>query len=125
MRVVALGPLEAPEILSGGTRRPMVPTGPLRFEARVEGEGVLLDRGLRLPLALPLPGEWSPRDGREVLRALAEASGGRLLAGPGEASSGKEALPLRPFLVGLALALFLLERFLEARLDRGASRALP
>jgi len=125
VRVVALGPLEAPEILSGGTRRPMVPTGPLRFEARVEGEGVLLDRGLRLPLALPLPGEWSPRDGREVLRALAEASGGRLLAGPGEASSGKEALPLRPFLVGLALALFLLERFLEARLDRGASRALP
>ena len=84
-----------------------------------------MDRGLRLPLALPLPGEWSQRDGREVLRALAEASGGRLLAGPGEASSGKEALPLRPFLVGLALALFLLERFLEALLDRGASRALP
>ncbi|WP_238529996.1 VWA domain-containing protein [Thermus parvatiensis] len=125
VRVVALGPLEAPEILSGGTRRPMVPTGPLRFEARVEGEGVLLDRGLRLPLALPLPGEWSPRDGREVLRALAEASGGRLLAGPEEVSPGKEALPLRPFLVGLALALFLLERFLEARLDRAASRGLP
>ncbi|BAW00690.1 von Willebrand factor type A [Thermus thermophilus] len=123
VRVVALGPLEAPELLSGGARRPMVPTGPLRFEARVEGEGVLLDRGLRLPLALPLPGEWSPRDGREVLRALAEASGGRLLAGPA-ASSGKEALPLRPFLVGLALALFLLERFLEARLDKGASWAL-
>lgn len=125
VRVVALGPLEAPEILSGGTRRPMVPTGPLRFEARVEGEGVLLDRGLRLPLVLPLPGEWSPRDGREVLRALAEASGGRLLAGPEEVSPGKEALPLRPFLVGLALALFLLERFLEARLDRAASRGLP
>ena len=27
----------------------MVPTGPLRFEARVEGEGVLLDRGLHSP----------------------------------------------------------------------------
>ena len=87
-----------------------------------------MDRGLRLPLALPLPGEWSPQDGREVLRALAEASGGRLLPGPAageEASSGKGALPLRPFLVGLALVLFLLERFLEARLDRGASRVLP
>jgi uncharacterized protein YegL len=118
VRVVALGLLERPLLLVGGQEVALVPTGPLRHEAWVAGEGVLLDGKRRLPLRLPLPGEWSPRDGREVLRAMAEASGGRLLAPEDLPVRASAALPLRPYLLGLALGLFLLERLLEARVSR-------
>ncbi|GAA6735334.1 VWA domain-containing protein [Thermus oshimai] len=110
VRAVALGALEAPRLLVGGEEVPMVPTGPGRFEGVVRGEGVLLDGEKRIPLVLPLPGEWTPRDGRAVLRALAEGSGGRFFEGEVPAPSPQAALPLRPYLLALALLLFLLER---------------
>ncbi|TBH21545.1 vWA domain-containing protein [Thermus thermamylovorans] len=118
VQVAVLGDLEAPVALAGGRETPLVPVAPGRFEARLPGEGVLLDRGRRVPLALPPAGEWAPVDGRAVLRALAEGSGGRLLTP--EELGGPVAAPLglRPYLLALALALFLLERLLEARASR-------
>ncbi|GAB5602517.1 vWA domain-containing protein [Thermus sp. FJN-A] len=119
VRAVVLGRLEGPRVLSGGKEILPVPTGPLRHEVFLEEEGVLLDGRRRIPLKPPLPGEWTPRDGRAVLEALAGASGGRLLA-PGELPAvAPRPLPLRPYLLGLALFLFLLERFLEAWGARG------
>lgn len=112
VRAVALGALEAPRLLVGGEEVPMVPTGPGRFEGVVRGEGVLLDGARRIPLALPLPGEWTPRDGRAVLKALAEGSGGRFFEGEVPPRTPQAALPLRPYLLALALLLFLLERYL-------------
>ncbi|GAA6754746.1 MAG: VWA domain-containing protein [Thermus sp.] len=118
VRVVALGRLEAPRLLVEGMEVPMVPTGALRFEAHVEAPGVLLDGKRRIPLALPLPGEWTPRDGEATLRAMAEASGGRLLGAEDLALPPKRPLPLRPYLLLAALLLFLLERVWEARVSR-------
>jgi hypothetical protein len=116
--VVLLGRLERPLVLSGGKEVPPLPVGPLRYELRLEEAGVLLDGKRRLPLSLPLPGEWTPRDGKALLRAMAEGSGGRLLS-PGELPErARAALPLRPYLLGLALLLFLFERLLEARRNR-------
>ncbi|GLV47375.1 hypothetical protein TJA_05470 [Thermus sp. LT1-2-5] len=119
VRVVALGRLEAPRLWVEGQEIPMVPTGALRFEARVEASGVLLDGKRRIPLALPLPGEWTPRDGEATLRAMAEASGGRLLRLEDLAAPPRRPLPLRPYLLLAALLLFLLERAWEARVSRG------
>lgn len=119
VRVVALGGWESPLLLAGGEEVPLVPAGPGRYEAWTRAEGVLLDGKRRLPLSLPLPGEWTPRDGEAVLRAMAEGSGGRLLR-PGESPPPPvAALPLRPYLLALALLLFLLERVLEARVSPG------
>jgi Mg-chelatase subunit ChlD len=118
VRAVVLGRLEAPLVLAGGKEVPLVPTGPLRHEVFLREQGVLLSGKLRLPLALPLPGEWTPRDGEGNLRALAEGSGGRLLTLeelPGRATTS---LPLRPYLLALALVLFLLERVWEGRVGR-------
>ncbi len=118
VRAVVLGRLEAPLVLAGGKEVPLVPTGPLRYEAFLREQGVLLSGKLRLPLALPLPGEWTPRDGEGTLRALAEGSGGRLLTLeelPGRATAS---FPLRPYLLALALVLFLLERVWEGRVNR-------
>jgi len=115
VRAVVLGRLEAPQVLVGGKEVPLVPTGPLRYEAVLREEGVLLSGKLRLPLALPLPGEWTPRDGEGNLQALAEGSGGRLLTLEGLPRRATAFLPLRPYLLALALLLFLLERFLEGR----------
>ncbi|WP_298631506.1 VWA domain-containing protein [uncultured Thermus sp.] len=115
VRVVVLGRLENPLFLSGGREVPLVPTGPERYEVLAGEPGVLLDGKRRLPLTLPLPGEWTPRDGEGILRALAETSGGRLLALEDLGRVPLSSLPLRPYLIALALALFLLERFREAR----------
>jgi hypothetical protein len=115
VRAVVLGRLEAPQALVGGKEVPLVPTGPLRYEAVLREEGVMLAGKLRLPLALPLPGEWTPRDGEGNLRALAEGSGGRLLTLEELPRRATASLPLRPYLLALALLLFLLERFLEGR----------
>jgi len=118
VRAVVLGRLEAPLVLAGGRELPLVPTGPLRHEVFLREQGVLLSGKLRLPLALPLPGEWTPRDGEGTLRALAEGSGGRLLTL--EELPGRASLPLSlgPYLMALALALFLLERVWERRVSR-------
>ncbi len=113
VRAVALGDLEAPKALLGGEERAMVPTGPNRFEVYLEGKGVLLDGPRRFPLDLPLPGEWTPREGEAVLRAMAEASGGRLLTPEALDHPPLRPLSLQPYLLGLALVLFLLERLLE------------
>ncbi|MFN4070330.1 MAG: VWA domain-containing protein [Thermus caldifontis] len=115
VRAVVLGRLENPLFLSGGKEVPLVPTGPMRYEVLAGEPGVLLDGKRRIPLALPLPGEWTPRDGKGILRALAEASGGRLLALEDLGTVPLSSLPLRPYLIALALALFLWERFREAR----------
>jgi len=118
VRLVVLGRLEAPVARVEGREVPLVPTAPLRHEAFLEGEGVLLDGKRRLPLRLPLPGEWTPRDGEAILRTLAEGSGGRLLSLRSLPQAAPAPLSLRPYLLGLALALFLLERLLEARVGR-------
>ena len=118
VRLVVLGRLEAPVARVEGREVPLVPTAPLRHEAFLEGEGVLLDGKRRLPLRLPLPGEWTPRDGEAILRTLAEGSGGRLLSLRSLPQAAPAFLSLRPYLLGLALALFLLERLLEARVGR-------
>ncbi len=120
VRVVVLGRLEDPRALVEGREIPLVPTGPGRFEAVLPGEGVLLDGPRRLPLVLPLPGEWSYRDGRAVLEALARVGGGRVLSLEALSGLPPKPLPLSPYLLLLALGLFLLERFLEFRL-----RSLP
>ncbi|WP_232822433.1 VWA domain-containing protein [Thermus sediminis] len=124
VRVVVLGRLEAPLALAGGKEIPLLPTGPLSHEVFLREEGVLLDGKRRLPLALPLPGEWSPRDGEAVLRALAEGSGGRLLSLGELPERASAPLSLRPYLLALALLLFLLERLLEAR-AHGATTPRP
>jgi hypothetical protein len=118
VRAVVLGRLEAPQVLVGGKEVPLVPTGPLRYEAVLREEGVLLSGKLRLPLALPLPGEWTPRDGEGNLKALAEGSGGRLLTLEELPRRATTSLPLRPYLLALALVLFLLERVWEGRVGR-------
>jgi Mg-chelatase subunit ChlD len=118
VRAVVLGRLEAPQVLVGGKEVPLVPTGPLRYEAVLREEGVLLSGKLRLPLALPLPGEWTPRDGEGNLQALAEGSGGRLLTLEELPRRATASLPLRPYLLALALVLFLLERVWEGRVGR-------
>ncbi|MGC8876154.1 vWA domain-containing protein [Thermus sp.] len=119
VRVVLLGGLERPVVLAGGKEVPPLPSGPLRYELHLEEPGVLLDGKRRFPLPLPLPGEWTPRDGKALLQALAEASGGRLLSPEELPARAPVDLPLRPYLLGLALLLFLGERALEARRNRG------
>jgi uncharacterized protein YegL len=118
VRAVVLGRLEAPLALVGGKEVPLVPTGPLRHEVFLREEGVLLFGKRRIPLSLPLPGEWSPRDGEAILRALAEGSGGRRLTLDKLPAWASASLSLRPYLLLLALLLFLLERALEAQAAR-------
>ena len=118
VRAVVLGRLEAPLALVGGKEVPLVPTGPLRHEVFLREEGVLLFGKRRIPLSLPLPGEWSPRDGEAILRALAEGSGGRRLTLDKLPAWAPASLSLRPYLLLLALLLFLLERALEAQAAR-------
>ncbi|WP_135255714.1 vWA domain-containing protein [Thermus caldilimi] len=124
-RVVVLGHLERPLFLSGGQEMPLVPTGPRRYEVQAQAPGVLLDGPRRLPLAFPLPGEWTPRDGKAVLEALVKASGGRLLGLEELDQPASTPLPLRPYLLLLALVLFLLERFLEIRVSQGTLVRFP
>ncbi|WP_038056454.1 VWA domain-containing protein [Thermus amyloliquefaciens] len=119
VQVVVLGRLERPVLLSGGKEVPLVPTGPLRHQAWVREQGVLLDGKRRLPLDLPLPGEWTPLPGEKVLREMAEASGGRFLRWEDLGQAPPTPLSLRPHLLALALLLFLLERYLEARVSQG------
>jgi hypothetical protein len=92
--------------------------GAPQVRGRLREEGVLLSGKLRLPLALPLPGEWTPRDGEGNLKALAEGSGGRLLTLEELPRRATTSLPLRPYLLALALVLFLLERVWEGRVGR-------
>lgn len=122
VRVLLEGQFERPSLRAGGLEQTLAPTGPLRFEARLPreatGQAVVFENEQpRLRLQLPTRPEWRIEDGRENLRRLSEASGGRLLGNPSELRSlaARKALPLQWPLIALALALFLLERYLERR----------
>ncbi len=122
IRVLLEGQFERPSVRAAGREQSFAPTGPLRFEARLPreamGEAVVFENEQpRLRLQLPALPEWRSEDGRENLRQLAEASGGRLLASTAELSrlGGRKALNLQIPLAALALLLFLLERYLERR----------
>ncbi|GIW27629.1 MAG: hypothetical protein KatS3mg070_0992 [Meiothermus sp.] len=122
IRVLLEGQFERPSVRAAGREQSFAPTGPLRFEARLPreamGEAVVFENEQpRLRLQLPALPEWRSEDGRENLRQLVEASGGRLLANTAELSRlvGRKALNLQIPLAALALLLFLLERYLERR----------
>ncbi|RIH85728.1 marine proteobacterial sortase target protein [Calidithermus roseus] len=122
VRVLLEGQFERPALRYAGKAQDFLPVGPLRYEARLpygaRGEAAVLEAGVpRLNLTLPALPEWRLEDGRANLRALAEASGGRLLGDLAELTAlpQRKALELRPLLVALALALFVLERYLEWR----------
>ncbi|WP_234554915.1 VWA domain-containing protein [Thermus caliditerrae] len=115
VQMVVLGQLENPILLSGGKEVPLVPTGPVRHEAWVSEPGVLREGKRQIPLALPLPGEWTPYPGEKVLQEMAEASGGRVLRLQDLGLAPPAWVALRPYLLALALFLFLLERYQEAR----------
>jgi hypothetical protein len=122
VRVLLEGQFERPALRYAGKTQDFVPVGPLRYEIRLpyeaRGEAAVLEAGVpRLNLTLPALPEWRLEDGQANLRALAEASGGRLLSELAELRTlpQREAFPLRPALVALALALFVLERYLEWR----------
>ncbi|MCS7069613.1 MAG: VWA domain-containing protein [Meiothermus sp.] len=122
LRVLLEGQFERPSLQAGGLTVSLAPTGPLRYEARLPrdtvGQAVIFENEQpRLRLQLPSLPEWRLEDGRENLRRLSEASGGRLL----EQVSELKGLPSRKDfslqwpLIALALGLFLLERYLERR----------
>ncbi|WP_018467280.1 VWA domain-containing protein [Calidithermus timidus] len=122
VRVLLEGQFERPALRYAGKTQDFLPIGPLRYEARLpygaRGEAAVLEAGVpRLSLTLPALPEWRLEDGRAKLRALAEASGGRLLSDLAELSAlpQRKALELRSLLVALALVLFVLERYLEWR----------
>ncbi len=122
VRVLLEGQFERPSLQIGGGQQPLAPIGPLRYEARLPkdavGQAVILENGQPLlRLGLPSLPEWRLEDGRENLRRLAEASGGRLLADTSELQGleARKPLGLRWVLVALAMGLFLLERYVERR----------
>ncbi|MCX7739857.1 MAG: VWA domain-containing protein [Meiothermus sp.] len=122
VRVVLEGQFERPRLRAGGLEQPLAPVGPLRYEARLPegalGEAVVLENERpRLRLALPSLPEWRLEDGRENLKRLSEASGGRLLTDVSELRRlpQRKNLDLRELLLALALLMFLLERYLEHR----------
>lgn len=122
LRVLLEGQFERPSVRAGGLEQSFAPTGPLRFEARLPretvGQAVVFENEQpRLRLQLPTQPEWRIEDGRANLQRLSETSGGRLLADASDLQSlaGRKALNLQWPLIALALALFLLERYLERR----------
>ncbi|WP_337867613.1 VWA domain-containing protein [Meiothermus sp.] len=122
VRVLLEGQFERPSLRTAGQEQPFAPTGPLRFEAQLPPEAVgqavvFENQEPRLRLQLPTQPEWRIEDGRANLQRLSEMSGGRLLADVAELQSlaGRKAFSLQWPLIALALALFLLERYLERR----------
>lgn len=122
VRVSLEGQFERPLLRSGGAELPFAPTGPLRYEARLpadaSGEAVVLEgEAARLSLEVPALPEWRLEDGKENLKRLGEESGGGLLGNVSELSKlpGRKGVDLRPYLLLLALILFLAERYLERR----------
>jgi hypothetical protein len=122
VRVVLEGQFDRPGLRFGGQELAFAPTAPLRYEAQLpqnaEGEAVVLEGAEpRLRVRLPEVAEWRLEDGKENLKRLSQGSGGRLLADTGELKSLAKRYPLglQPYLLGLALLLFLLERYLERR----------
>ncbi len=129
VRVLLEGQFERPSLRAAGQEQPFAPTGPLRFEARLPlaavGQAVVFENEQpRLRLELPTQPEWRIEDGRANLQRLSEASGGRLLADVSELQrlASRKALSLQWPLMVLALALFLLERYLEHRRGHLAAR---
>lgn len=130
IQVLLEGQFERPRVRVAGQEQSLAPTAPLRFEARLPreavGEAVVFENEQpRIRLQLPALAEWRIEDGRENLRRLSEASGGRLLSDAAELSrlGGRKALHLQLPLVALALLLFLLERYLEGRQVKGSNLA--
>ncbi|PZA07206.1 VWA domain-containing protein [Meiothermus sp. PNK-Is4] len=126
VRVVLEGQFEHPWLRHAGLEQAMPPVGPLRYEALLppgsSGEAVVLEGDQpRLSLRLPELPEWRLEDGRVHLARLAEASGGRLLTSPAELRQlpSRADLSTRPYLLGLAILLFLLERYFERRVGLG------
>lgn len=122
VRVVLGGQFSQPRIRFGGQEMGFAPVGSLRYQADlpVDAQGlaqVLEGDQTRLSLELPQLAEWRLENGQENLKRLSEASGGRLMQNAEEAKklTGRKKTPLGPWLLGLALGLFLLERFLEGR----------
>nr|WP_243454816.1 vWA domain-containing protein [Meiothermus sp. CFH 77666] len=122
LRVLLEGQFERPSVRAGGLEQSLAPTGPLRYEARLPketvGQAVIFENEQpRLRLQLPTLPEWRIEDGQENLRRLSEISGGRLLGSTSELQSltARKALKLEWPLIALALALFLVERYLERR----------
>ncbi len=129
VRVLLEGSFERPRLRAGGLEQSFAPVGPLRYEARLPreavGQAVVLENEQpRLRLQLPTQPEWRLEDGRENLRRLSEASGGRLLRDASELRSleGRKPFNLQLLLIALAMALFLLERYLEHRRVVGLAR---
>jgi Mg-chelatase subunit ChlD len=127
VRLILEGQFERPSVRAAGQEQSFAPTGPLRFEARLPreavGQAVVFENEQpRLRLQLPTQPEWRIEDGRANLQRLSEASGGRLLTDISELQSltGRKAFNLQWPLMMVALALFLLERYLERR--RGQHR---
>lgn len=111
-----------------GRVEPLEPTAPFTFrlqlprgfagDVRVTSGGRTVFRA-----TAPSPGEWPPIDGRAQLEALARASGGALLAAPSDLPPPRhKPTPVAPYLWGLALLVFLMERWQEraTRLGRPA-----
>lgn len=121
-RVNLEGQFERPVLRLGGLETPFAPIGPLRYAALLpvgaSGEATVLEgERPRLRLELPVAAEWRLENGKETLKRLSEASGGRLLASPAELAAlpSRKPLSLRPALLVLALIFFLLERGFEYR----------
>lgn len=107
-----------------GRVEPLEPTAPFTFRLQLPrgfAGSVRVTSGGRTAFtaAAPKPGEWPAVDGKERLRVLAETSGGAWLADPSELPAPRsKPTPIAPYLWGLALALFLLERARESAAHR-------
>ncbi|WP_287372749.1 vWA domain-containing protein [Oceanithermus sp.] len=110
-----------------GRVEPLEPTAPFTFRLRLPrgfAGSVRVTSGDRtvFTVTAPKPSEWPAVDGAQRLRELARASGGAWLAGPAELPPPRrKPTPVGPYLWGLALALFLLERWREGSAHRGAA----
>jgi len=104
-----------------GRVEPLEPTAPFTYRLRLPrgftGD-VRITRGGRtvFSVSTPRPDEWPAVDGRERLEELARSSGGALLADPSRLPPPRrKPTPVAPYLWGLALLLFLGERWQERR----------
>jgi len=117
------GRYDAPPVLwVGGRRYPLVPDAPFRYRLRLPaGARELVVRAgdkTLFRIRRDSVGEWPDQDGRATLKALAKASGGRLLAAPALGPAPRVPRDLSRAIAGLALFVFLLERFLVWRRGR-------
>ncbi len=126
--VVVEGRFERPILRFSGRDIPLAPVAPFRYQATLPpfstGEAVVFESDKqRLSVILPAAPEWRAEEGKENLKRLSQASGGALLASPAELSKlpVRKQVSTRYWLLILALAAFLAERFLEWRIRGKAS----